>query len=139
MSYADWQERYAMGIPTVDREHKILFDLIGQLHDGYAARRTTPDLQRVFDVLMEYIGEHFAHEAKVFEEYGYPGAAAHVKSHEKFRAEVETLFKRYLAGEGEMVCIELIALLNNWWHFHVLEDDAAYGRYIAAQSGQGKD
>lgn len=133
MSFGNWQERYSVGIPDVDREHKILFDLIGQVHDVYAARRSPLDLERIFAILMEYVGEHFAHEARVFKQSGYPAADAHNKAHDRFRAEVNALFDRYKAGENEMVCIELIALLNNWWHFHVLEDDAAYGRYLAQQ------
>lgn len=136
MSYAEWQERFSVGIAEVDQEHKILFDLIGQLHDAYAADKPLPDLQRVFDVLMEYIGTHFDHERAVFQASGYPGAAGHLAAHDRFAAEVRGMFARFQAGEGEKLYIELLALLNNWWHFHVLEDDAAYGRFLAAAKGE---
>ncbi|MEW5728580.1 MAG: hemerythrin family protein [Pseudomonadota bacterium] len=132
MSYAEWQERFSVGIPEVDREHKILFDLIGQLHDAYATDKSMPDMERVFAVLMEYVGGHFEHEREVFLSSGYPNAAAHIAEHDRFAAEVRALFARYRAGEGDKVCIELLALLNNWWHFHVLEDDADYGRHVAS-------
>lgn len=133
MSYAEWQDRFSVGDAELDRDHKILFDLIGQLHDAYATDKPLPDMERVYAILMEYVTGHFDHERRVFEHCGYPRAAAHLAAHDRFAAEVHALFERYRAGEGDKVCIELLGLLKNWWHFHVLEDDADYARFLAAR------
>ncbi len=128
MSFDDWQERYELGIPEIDRDHRILFDLIGQLHDAHAAGHGVERLDYVFQVLHDYVQTHFAHEEALFAASGYAQAEPHKQAHRRFTGELDGLYRHYRAAGNPRICIELLGMLNNWWHFHVLEDDAEFGR-----------
>ena len=130
MSFADWQERYDLGIAEIDREHRILFDLIGQFHDAHAAGHGVDRLDHIFQVLHQYVANHFDHEQSLFAGSRYPHAKRHVKEHERFARDLEQLYRRYHQAGDPKVCIDLLGMLTNWWLFHVLEDDAEFGRHL---------
>ena len=130
MSFSDWQDRYDLGIPEIDREHRILFDLIGQFHDAHAAGHGAARLDHVFHVLHQYVTNHFEHEQALFTASRYPHAKRHLKQHEAFARDLDLLYRRYQEAGAPRLCIDLLGMLSNWWHFHVLEEDAEFGRHL---------
>jgi hemerythrin-like metal-binding protein len=131
MSLSGWNDNFALGLPEIDRDHKILFDLIAQLHDAHAAGKGPEELEIVFSLLLDYIDSHFEREEKLIAIHNYPEAEAHHAAHAWFSREVRAMFERFKAGGDEGLCVEIIAFLSNWWRFHVLEDDRLYSRHIA--------
>jgi hemerythrin len=130
MSMTTWDDRYLLGLPAIDQDHRILFDLINQLHDAYAAGSLGAErLDIVFNVLGDYVGNHFFREEEMMRDSAYPDMVPHMAAHARFSAEVDKLFHRYRDGGDEHMVLELLALLSNWWRFHVQEDDAAFGRF----------
>jgi hemerythrin-like metal-binding protein len=130
MAIATWDDRFLLGFPDLDRDHRILFDLINQLHDAYANGRGDERLDVVFSVLGDYVNTHFRREEDLLRTCQYPRLVPHLAAHAVFSADVDDMFRRYRQNGNEKLVIELLAMLTNWWHFHVLEDDADYGHYI---------
>lgn len=137
MAILTWDERFLLGLPDIDQEHRILFDLINQLHDAYAAGHGGERLDVVFGVLGEYVTIHFRREEDLLRACHYPYLAPHLAAHTVFSTNVDDMFHRYRQGGNEHLVIELLATLSNWWRFHVLEDDADYGRYVHDKASLG--
>jgi len=138
MSFMEWEDKYSVGVPGLDTEHKIMLDLISQLHDGYAAEKGHDYLEGIFEILSDYTDTHFRHEEALMERIGFPGLAGHKVSHQAMKIEMGELHQRYEAGDVE-VAKDLLAFLNNWWHFHIEEVDGAYAAFMKAKGIDGKE
>ncbi len=132
MAFFTWQDRFNLGIPEIDRDHKILADLVTRLHDAYASGRPETNVGPVFHFLVEYAKTHFVREEELMRDVDFPGLIAHIAAHEALASRVEDLTKRYLAGDKRAVGNELLAFLHNWLHFHILEEDMAFRPYVKA-------
>ncbi|MBL6958871.1 MAG: hemerythrin family protein [Rhodospirillales bacterium] len=135
MSYLNWDDKFSVGVPELDRHHKILMDLISQFHDAYAAGKGLDSMQPTFDVLMDYVAYHFEAEETIMRDNGYPQLDDHHGSHEKMIEEVKDLHGRFKQGD-EGLALDLLSFLNNWWHFHILEEDGQYAQYFKDQGIQ---
>lgn len=125
MSYATWQEKFLIGVPELDDDHRMLFDLVNQVHDTYANGMAEADLERVFGILMEYVQNHFRREEEFMSSRGYAGLEDHRGHHALLRQELEDLHRRFVAKEPGLG-LELLAFLKNWLHFHIMEEDMRY-------------
>lgn len=133
MSYLTWQEKFSVGIEQIDRDHKILFDLVGQFHDAYAMGKGETALEQLLDMLVDYTTEHFNREEEMMRVYEYPDLERHTKSHRALANEVEGMQKRFQAGERGQLCLDMLGFLNNWLTLHILETDRAYQCYFESQ------
>ncbi len=137
MSLVMWQDKFATGIKEIDNDHKSLFDLIGQFYDAYASGKGAEKLDPVFDELMAYSEYHFKREEELLEKIGFPGLDEHKESHKFIKKKVIELYRRYKAGErtetGSELCLEIMAFLNNWLHFHIIEEDMKYRDFMISQ------
>lgn len=134
MSYLTWTESFAIGIEDVDTDHKTLFDLVDQFHEAYARGEGNGALESVFEALLDYTENHFRREELLMERVGFPGLAEHRAAHVKLKADVLALHDRYrrgeLQGEESDLCLEILAFLNNWLHFHIKEEDMRIRDFI---------
>jgi hemerythrin len=134
MSYATWQEKFLIGVPELDDDHRMLFDLVDQVHEAYARGRIEDDLERVFGILMDYVESHFRREEDFMRDRGYAGLDEHQGHHGRLKAELEDLHRRFLAREPGLA-LELLAFLKNWLHFHIMEEDMRYKEALGLGAG----
>ena len=125
MTKTEWEDKFSVKVRALDDDHKMILDLINQLHEVYAANKGLDDIENVFAVLMTYTEGHFTREEDLMARAHFPGMESHVAGHREIKKELDVLHKRFLAGE-KAVMLDLLAFLNNWWHFHILEEDHAY-------------
>ncbi len=138
MSYLTWQNKFSVGIKGIDRDHKILFDLVGQFHDAYAMGKGSDALESLFEILLDYTDNHFRREETLMRDNGYPGLEGHIKSHQDLRNEVEGMHQRFINGDQGQICLDLLGFLNNWLTFHILETDMAYRIYFEQRGIQAE-
>ncbi len=126
MTLITWKDHYSVGVAALDHDHKILVDLINQLHSAYAAGKGAEELEVVFEVLMEYTVHHFEREETLMRTHGFPGLAPHVEEHRKLRAQVVTYHQQYQERHEGGFFLELLAFLDNWLVLHILDTDMAF-------------
>lgn len=98
-----WQEAYECGEPSIDREHRDLFDLANALID--ASVRDTGDSGKVlpvFDKLLDHIAGHFANEEALLERRGYAHADAHRRAHATLLGRARALRDDLAAGSASL-------------------------------------
>jgi diguanylate cyclase (GGDEF)-like protein/hemerythrin-like metal-binding protein len=77
-----WLEGYECGDPTIDREHRELFELANILIDASFARGSAPaQFDVALDDLLAHIERHFVDEEALLEQRGYEKLSGHRKAH----------------------------------------------------------
>lgn len=130
--YVNWDDSFSNGIEIFDTQHKGLFKLINELHDGIREKRNREALGAALGTLMEYTKSHFGDEENAMRIAGYPGYDDHKRQHVAFIAQVSDINERYRAGDPVMT-MELVGLLVNWLKNHIQTVDRAYGPHLKAK------
>jgi hemerythrin len=119
-----WQDSYAIGVAEIDRQHRRLFDLTNEVIAA-AARGQREVTVQVFQVLVDYIREHFAMEERLMAEIQYAGADNHRSEHFQFTKAIFSAHNDFLEGRA-VPAARLVPLMNEWLLKHILDADRAY-------------
>ena len=123
-------ERYGLGIPDIDEQHRELFILTNALHDTRTGDGSVRDSIKILKQLYAYANYHFLSEERVFRENDYPGTDSHISTHTGFREEI----KEYLQRMREKSNTDLAPLqdyLIRWIVEHVNGADREYAEYFS--------
>ncbi len=126
-----WDQSFSTGIGTLDEQHKQLFKLIDDLHEGIRTKRNRETIGLALTGLGMYTKTHFASEEELMKSTGYPDLAPHRQEHLEFVAKVNDLNERYEKGDAVMT-VEVIAFIVRWLQDHIQKVDRAYGPHLAA-------
>ncbi|MGE3759716.1 MAG: bacteriohemerythrin [Pseudobdellovibrionaceae bacterium] len=122
-----WRDRYALGVPDMDGEHKILIEKINNLVSGINEGLTLSNLKPYFADLAGYTKEHFSDEEKFMASIAYPQLATHKVIHRNLLEKVSAFGARF--DDGSLDTSELVAFLNDWLIKHILGVDMQYASY----------
>jgi hemerythrin len=129
-----WQEAYECGEPTIDGEHRELFDVANTLFDASFKSETSPDVfSAALDKLLEHIVRYFADEEALLAQHGYECLGRHRLCHAALLARAADLKAAVLAGKttlGDLV--EFLA--NTMVAHHLFTEDRKYFPLFAPQS-----
>ena len=131
MDFFEWDEKYSVKVPSVDRQHKDLIDYINKLQRELESPE--PDvfmIELVLNGLIGYTNTHFKYEEMLFGMYQYPEKEEHEAAHKRLFQKVATFTQRYEAGDSK-VGEELLAFLKSWLNHHILIEDMAYSEHMA--------
>lgn len=77
-----WQEAYECGDPTIDRQHRELFELANVLIDAFlSGAEDFAAIAPAYDRLLEHILRHFADEEAILARRSYPELELHRRAH----------------------------------------------------------
>ncbi len=123
-----WDAKIESGVPSVDRDHHRLVDL---LNAAYAAMMSGEGLEaavRMVADLHDILARHCADEEALMQRIGYPKAGEHRQIHQKLLAKFDGLEARMIAGDGD-AGPELFKFLAEWLKTHTYRDDRAFIEY----------
>jgi diguanylate cyclase (GGDEF)-like protein/hemerythrin-like metal-binding protein len=130
-----WLEAYECGEPTIDAEHRQLFDLGNALIAATMDQYTEPRAWRAaLDSMLAHLVEHFRDEEALLARSGYPRLADHTHAHAALlrqAAEVRAAVERGEATLGHLVnflVYDVIAL-------HVLKSDRDFSLLLRTGNG----
>ena len=130
MPFITWDDNlYSMGQPTVDGQHRRLFDLINQLHDATQAGKGNEAVGAVLGSLIDYVNVHFAAEERLMAACGYPGLEAHRQDHARLTQRVLELQQRFQQGHA-IAAVQLLDFLGEWLSSHIQCSDRKYVSFL---------
>ncbi len=132
MALITWNEGLSVNIKKIDDEHKVLIELINELHDAMMKGKSKEILESIISQLIEYTKKHFATEETYFEKYNYPDADSHIIQHEKFVEKVKDFQEKHNSGSA-FLSIEIMEFLKNWLTNHIIGTDKKYSDFFNAQ------
>ncbi|CCQ73894.1 bacteriohemerythrin [Magnetospira sp. QH-2] len=128
-----WTDDMSVGLEPVDNDHRVMLDLINELHE---VKESDSPLEReevmgsVLNALVEYTDYHFEREQRIMEAVEYSETATHLKTHDDMKEIVHSL-KDQFDIQPETVDLELMyEFLRTWLIQHILKDDMAYAPLV---------
>ncbi|MCY3020639.1 MAG: bacteriohemerythrin [Planctomycetota bacterium] len=134
-----WNSSFALQIPTVDAQHKGLFDLAYELDCAIYEGKEQAVVDRVVERLKEYCQHHFVTEEQLMHEHAYPGLHAHMLQHDAFTSAVIEFDAQRESG-ATAVSQRIASFLEEWLADHIAVEDRKIALFILQQpAGQGPD
>lgn len=123
MKYLQWDEKYSVGVDSVDYEHQNLMDMINMIYAELEDRRDIAEItQTVSDVHAE-ISAHFALEERIMRQAGYEEFAAHKNDHEDLLDQIRSMMDA-IEDDPEPALDMLSEQLADWFSNHFATFDA---------------
>jgi hemerythrin len=133
---AEWSPTLEVGLPGIDAQHKVLFELATTV----AGDRDEMRVMTAVNTLCDYVRVHFREEEHMLKACGFPGLEAHQLQHVEFREMLAKLLKNARRMTLDQIAAEVKYLINGWFYNHILTVDFEYVDYVkgslaAAQTG----
>ncbi|MBI4082461.1 MAG: hemerythrin family protein [Candidatus Lambdaproteobacteria bacterium] len=128
--YFEWLDKYSVGVPSLDDDHRALIGLVDQVVTAIEQGRGHDVVAPVLDRLMDYTVSHFEHEERLMAKSDYPRYVEHVQQHNMLIRRVLTFSIQY--GKGEIDPVEFGQFLMDWLLKHVLHEDQQYKAHLMA-------
>lgn len=128
----EWSEELSVGIQEIDEQHKMLVDLLNQLHEAIHKRHGSEATRKILDELADYTRIHFAVEESLMRVLEYPDYEAHKREHEDLIQQMVDL-KQKLDTGTHSISFELLHFLKVWLTKHILESDKEYSPYFLSK------
>ncbi|MDR2393402.1 MAG: bacteriohemerythrin [Treponema sp.] len=133
-----WEERYSVGIPSIDEQHKELLIITNKLydacHEGEEAARAY--FKEAIKSAVEYVQFHFTSEERLMERVNFPELATHKVQHSNFVKQVLEEVKNFEHGKS-FVPNAFVRFLRDWVLTHIAMSDIKYAEYIKTLKKQG--
>lgn len=129
-----WQDKFSVGVPEVDHEHRELIRLINSLHETLEQAHSAERVRAALGEVHVAISAHFALEEKDMQSWGYPAYPEHKRDHERLLEELRDLMdviERAIPADTDAFG----ARVNAWFETHFQTHDARLHRYLHKTPG----
>ncbi|GHV44313.1 hemerythrin [Spirochaetia bacterium] len=134
----EWDNRYAIGIPLIDDQHKELIQLTNELYKSCLAgdEAARANFGTAVKGTVDYVKYHFSAEEKILENVKYPEIGEHKRQHEVFVKQVLEDVQNFQEGK-KFVPNVFVRFLKDWILSHIAVMDTQYAKYIQNLKKQG--
>jgi len=122
MPIAIWLPKYETGNPSVDRQHKRLFEMVNELHHGIVSGQGRETMGPTLKSLAKYTLEHFSTEEGFMRASNYEHYPRHKARHDELAKQVKELITQYDSGALALPGT-LSKFLADWLTHHIKEED----------------
>jgi len=130
----EWSEKLAVGVATIDSQHKELFKRINNLVLAIKQHRCKSEIDGTLKFLDDYARVHFAEEEKHMRESRYAGYEEQLGEHKKYLAALAELKAEAALPRVPGSTYDLSATTNqvvvDWIVDHILKLDMQFGEYL---------
>jgi len=120
-----WEEKYSVGIQSIDNQHKEIFKHLNSLLEAMKQGKAENVTFQIIIELEKYAVVHFQKEEFFFHRFNFSGSAEHILEHQLFIQKITTL-KTDLKSGKTALSFELLNFLKEWIDHHILVADKAY-------------
>lgn len=128
-----WSDKFETGIKVIDRDHKTLFEEIGNLTDALMRDQSAAEIEQAIVCLETYVMEHFKREETFMIQAGYPGTEEHLRTHRAMQRRVRCLREIFRTGDERIDPLKLGRFLNRWLSGHIMKTDMDYVPYLRGE------
>lgn len=100
VKFIEWSNELSVGIEEIDAQHKVLVDLLNEIHEVMQQGRTMQATKGIIDRLDEYTRVHFAVEESLLRILHYPDYERHKEEHDKLIMQLTEMKDKWEKGQG---------------------------------------
>ncbi len=130
----EWSDKLAVGIDTIDSQHKELFTRINNLVQAIKEHRCKDEIDGVIRFLEDYARVHFAEEERHMRDTNYAGYEEQLEEHGKYLAALQELKEQATQPRVHGSSYDLSATTNqivvDWIVDHIIKVDMKFGEYL---------
>lgn len=134
MTLLEWSEALALGIEQIDKQHKILLDIMNELNDQILRGKNAEGSLMAVTRLESYTRQHFADEEALMLQTGFPGLKGHKVVHSRFEDRLKSFAASDFGGEPGKA-LEMLSFLQDWLVDHILGQDLLFAHHYKAHAG----
>ncbi|HEX7622693.1 MAG TPA: bacteriohemerythrin [Anaeromyxobacteraceae bacterium] len=128
MGARTWNEDVAIGIDSIDAEHRLQVGLVSALEELVRQGRDSEMIARITAQLVDFTSVHFLSEELMMRLYAYPAHDAHKLEHGRLTDQVE-LIRRGLEGADHPAVLAALGELRSWLGDHIHTMDRAFASW----------
>jgi hemerythrin len=132
MNLITWSDNMSVNIKSIDEEHKILVNMINDLHSAMGSGKGKAVMGKILTGLADYTKTHFAFEENLMQKNVYPGYLAHKGQHDALTKQVNDLYIKFTEGKA-VVTVEVMHFLKNWLTDHIQNTDKKYAPFLSSK------
>lgn len=120
-----WDPGYASGNPTVDRQHRLLFELANKLLSSLLCGLPAVHVEHCLKALLDHVSRHFNDEEDILRAVAYPGLEPHQREHGRLLLQAQALRADVAEGRqetGRLVSYVICDLVRD----HIVNEDRHY-------------
>lgn len=136
MALVEMTEALKVGYFAIDEQHKEIFEIINELHEGVILKRKKGDIDMAFTFLDSYVKAHFAMEESLMSKRYYPAYDEHKEKHAYFLTTLDKIKKSFNEHDGDEMWSdlkELELLLKDWFIDHIVNVDKKVGDFLSSK------
>ncbi len=128
----DWNPKWNIGHDKIDEQHQRWIGILNRLEIAFLRGAVDSDAQQILlTQLLDYTRYHFADEEKLMSRVEYPEALSHRRLHKDFDNLIYEKFRMIQFGDVVLTS-EIIQMMKNWLHDHILIEDKKISEFINA-------
>ena len=125
MPLLDWTDDFDVGFEVIDKQHRVLLEMINELYDALMEIKGQEALLKIVNRMVEYSVIHFMTEEKHMLEFGYKDYKNHKIIHDRFSKKALDL-KNQLNEDGFVLSLDVLNFLRDWLIDHIKGTDREY-------------
>jgi hemerythrin len=125
MAIIKWAEDYSVGVEEIDKQHKVLVQMLNDLFDAMSVGKANDVLGVIINKMVGYAQLHFSTEEKYFDAFNYEFSQEHKDEHQRFTDDVASFKKGFDSG-NIVLSMEVFRFLKDWLTRHILGSDQKY-------------
>ncbi len=122
-----WEEKYNIGIPIIDEQHRGIVTTINSLHFGINNNYFSETFAPFVEMITDYTRIHFQIEENFMEQIDPAFAAGHRELHDKLLSQL--MFTGH-KSQYDKDPKEFLGFLKNWWINHICNEDLMFRNYL---------
>lgn len=130
----EWTHDLAVGISSIDEQHRELFKRINDLVVAIKEHRCRDEIDGTIRFLEDYARFHFSEEERRMADAGYGGLAEHKTHHAAYLQNIRDLKEQASLPRVSGVSYELSVTANqivvDWIVEHIMKIDKQFGEYV---------
>lgn len=126
----EWTPSLAVGVSSIDQQHKTLFEKANQLFEAGKNNKSKEFIAELLGFLDDYTKEHFQSEETYMRSINYPEYEAQRKMHADFITSLAKLKKDYQESSGNiLVILNANQMVIDWLLKHISIEDKKIGSF----------
>lgn len=127
-----WTPNMSVGVSVFDEDHKMLVNLVNELHDAIEAGHSHQVLGSIIDRLVDYARFHCSREELIFDQTGYPDSEGHRREHQALFHTAAAMQEKFKSDTSSRFALEVMNYMYGWLVHHIQGSDKLYAPHLNA-------